>query len=100
MRVCVCVCVCVHECGGLKSFDPHRLMRLNGWSTGSGTVRRCVFVEVCMTLLEEVWGRALMFYAQALPCAEEAVFSWLPSDQDIELLVPPAPHLPACFPPW
>jgi len=51
VSVCVCVCVCVHvcvcgllrwfsSCGGLKRFGPHRLMCLNAWPIGSGTIRR------------------------------------------------------------
>ena len=28
-------------CGGLNRFGPHRLMCLNAWPTGSGTIRRC-----------------------------------------------------------
>jgi hypothetical protein len=28
------------ECGGLNRFDLHRLMCLNAWPMGSGTIRR------------------------------------------------------------
>ena len=42
------------ECGGLNRNDPHRLMCLNAWSTGSGTLRGCGLVKVGVALLEEV----------------------------------------------
>ena len=35
-------------------FGPHRLMCLNAWSIGSGTIRRCGLVGVVVALLEEV----------------------------------------------
>lgn len=38
------------ECGGLNRFGPHRLMCLNAWPTGSGTIRRCVLVGVGVSL--------------------------------------------------
>ena len=31
--------------GGLNRFGPHRLVGLNVWPMGSGTIRRCGLVE-------------------------------------------------------
>jgi hypothetical protein len=42
-----------------------------------------------------LWGWTLMSYAHALPGEEERHSSWLPLDQDVELLASPAPCLPA-----
>ena len=38
-------------CGGLNRNGP---MCLDDWPIGNGTIRRCGFVEVGVTLLEEV----------------------------------------------
>ena len=39
-------------CGGLNKFGPHRLMCLNAWPTGSGTIRRRDLVGVDVALVE------------------------------------------------
>jgi hypothetical protein len=41
-------------CGGMNRFGLHRLMCLNAWPTGSGSVRKYGLVRVGVTLLEEV----------------------------------------------
>jgi hypothetical protein len=50
----VCVCVSVAVSGALSKYGLHRLMCVNAWPMGSGTIRRCGFVGVCVALLEEV----------------------------------------------
>lgn len=45
--VIYCLEVKESECGGLNVFGPHKL-------TGNGTIRRCGFAGVGMTLLEQV----------------------------------------------
>jgi hypothetical protein len=42
------------EHGGLNMNGPHRLMCLNAWPIGSGTIRRYGLVGEGVTLLEEV----------------------------------------------
>ena len=51
-----CLCDQFHGqyCGGLNRNGLHKLMCLNVWPIGSGTIRRCSLVGVGMTLLEEV----------------------------------------------
>ena len=44
----------IRDCGSLKRYGLHRLLCLNVWFIGSGTVRRCGLVGVARTLLEEV----------------------------------------------
>ena len=41
-----------NQCGGLNMYDPHRIMCLNAWSIGSGTIRRCGLVGGSVSL----WG--------------------------------------------
>ena len=50
----MCVCVSVAVSGALSKYGLHRLMCVNAWPMGSGTIRRCGFVGVCVALLEEV----------------------------------------------
>jgi hypothetical protein len=74
----------------------------------SGTIRKCDLVGVGMALLEAVshcvvgsdvlcslsslvWKRASSWVA-----VEDRVFSWLSSDQDVELSAPSAPCLSGC----
>lgn len=47
MWVIYCLEVKESECGGLNVFGPHKL-------TGNGTIRRCGFAGIGMTLLEQV----------------------------------------------
>lgn len=63
------------------------------------TIRRCGLVDLGEALLEKVFYCQCSLwssYAQALPSAEESllvqktVFSWLPKEQDIELVPSPA----------
>ena len=42
------------HCGGLNRKGPYKLIDLNAWSPGSGTIRRCDFVGVGLALVEEV----------------------------------------------
>ena len=42
------ILLCVH--GGLNRYGPHRLMCLNAWPIGRGTIRRCGFVEGSVSL--------------------------------------------------
>ena len=42
------------ECAGLNKFSPYRLMCLNAWPTGNGTIRRCGLIGVGVALLEEM----------------------------------------------
>ena len=42
-------------CGGLKRYDPHRLMCVIAWHIGKGTLRRDGLVGVHVTLLDGVW---------------------------------------------
>jgi hypothetical protein len=39
-------------CGGLNRNGPHRLIYLNTWHRGSGTVRRCGLIGVGVAFLE------------------------------------------------
>jgi hypothetical protein len=67
----------------------HRLCGgLNVLASGSGTVKRCGLVR----------GNASLWDGprNSLPSCLETIFSWLPSNQDVELLAPPALWLPAC----
>ena len=41
-------------CAYVNSYDLHRLMCLNAWPMGSGTIRRCGLIGGGMTFLEEV----------------------------------------------
>jgi hypothetical protein len=73
----------------------------------TGTIRRCGLVKVGVALLEEVCHCGGGFWGLiCLSCAQHgiAVSSWqpeedypllLPVDQDVELLAPPTPCLPA-----
>lgn len=40
-------------CGVLNKYGPHRIICLNSWPVGSGTIRRIGLVGVDLTLLEE-----------------------------------------------
>jgi len=42
-------------CRGLNRFGSHRLMCLNAWPSGNGTIRRHGLVGVGVALLEWVW---------------------------------------------
>ena len=42
-------------CGGLNRFGLHRLMCLNAWPKGNGTIRRCGLVGESVSL----WGWVL-----------------------------------------
>jgi hypothetical protein len=42
------------KCGGLNRYGPHRLLYLDAWPIGSGTIRRCGLVGVGVTLFDEV----------------------------------------------
>ena len=48
------------ECGGLNRFCPYRLMCLNAWPIGSGTIRRCGLVGAVGASFE-------ISYAQGMP---------------------------------
>jgi hypothetical protein len=65
---------------------------------GSGTIRRCGLVGVGVTLLGEMslgeWPLASLLSSSAL-CGIP-VPPWLPLNQDVEFLAPPAPGLPGC----
>ena len=37
--------------GGLNRYGPHRLMCVNAWPVGSGTIRRCGIAGVSVALL-------------------------------------------------
>jgi hypothetical protein len=41
-------------CGGLSRYSPHRLLCLNAWPIGSGTIKKCCLVEVGVTFLGEM----------------------------------------------
>lgn len=72
---------------------PHRLIDLNAWSPGNGTIRRSGLVGVAVALLAEVchWGWVLRF--QMLKSGPVSLFL-LPADTDVALLAPsPAPCL-------
>lgn len=43
-------CACVY--GGLNRYGPYKLICLNAWPLGSGTVRRCGLSGVSVALLE------------------------------------------------
>lgn len=90
----------VDRCGGMNRIGPHKLMCLNVWSIGSGTIRRCSLAGIGMALLEEVWhcGGGIWghIYSQVMPSVVHRLLL-LPVDQDVELFVPsPAPCLSAC----
>jgi hypothetical protein len=56
-------------CTGLNMFGPHRLMCVNVWPTGSGTIRRWGLVEVGVAILEELCHPVVGFeisYAHAM----------------------------------
>ena len=58
-------------CGPLNKNDPHRLLYLNAWLLGSGSIRKCVLVGVGVALLKEVfywaiWGFRCSSQAQCL----------------------------------
>ena len=55
------------------------------WPTGHGSIRRYGLVGGSVSL----WG----VESEAPPSGEESVFSWLQSDQDVELSAPPEPFL-------
>ena len=65
-------------CGCLNMFGP-----------GSGTLRRCDLVGGSVSL----WG---LGFETLLLATWEAVFTCLPSEQDVELSAPPVPGLPGC----
>lgn len=44
----------LRNCGGLNKNSLHRFIDLNAWVPVIGTIRRCGFVEVSVTLLEKV----------------------------------------------
>ena len=72
---------------------------------GSGTIRRYSLVGVGVALLEEVCGCEVGFEVlcsikqhdpESPPdCLQKILSFWLLSNQDMELLTPPAPSLPA-----
>jgi hypothetical protein len=80
-------------CGGLNKNVPHRLMCLNAWPIGSGTIRRCGLVGGSVSL----YGVGLKAsYVQALPSVVHSLLLLL-VDRDVELSASsPAPCLPAC----
>ena len=43
--------VVIRLCGGLNRNSPQRLMCLNAWLIGNGTIRRCSFVGISLDLL-------------------------------------------------
>ena len=51
----MCVCVSVAVSGALSKYGLHRLMCVNAWPMGSGTIRRCDLVGGTVLL----WGWAL-----------------------------------------
>jgi hypothetical protein len=77
-------------CPGLNGFGPHRLVCLNMLGPGSGSIRTCGLVGESVSL----WGWVLR--TSSLLAAWKPVFSWLSSEQDVELSAPPAPFLPGC----
>jgi hypothetical protein len=48
------ITVAEYTCGGLNRTASHRLICVNGWPIGSGTIRRCGLVEIGVVTLEEV----------------------------------------------
>ena len=84
-------------CGGLNKNGPQRLMCLNAWPIGSGTIRKCCLAGVGVALLEKVslWRQALRSQVLSLGLMWHSLP--LPADQDVELLAPsPVPCLPTC----
>jgi hypothetical protein len=41
-------------CGGFNGYSPHRLMCLDAWPMGSGSIKRCGLVGVGVALLGEL----------------------------------------------
>jgi hypothetical protein len=41
-----------NDCGALNRYGPHRLMCLNAWPMGSGTIKMCGLLEVGVALLK------------------------------------------------
>ena len=68
---------------------------LNMLGLGSTTIRRCGLIGIGVALLEEVCHFRVGF--KTLLAASKPVFFCLPSEQVVELLVPPpVPYLPRC----
>ena len=84
--------------GGLNRFGPHRLMYLNVWPMGDGTIRRCALGPIrsrCVTV--EVGFE--VSYAQVWP-VWNLVSSLLPVVQDVELKHYVCFKLPCIPPSW
>ncbi|EDM16395.1 rCG59786 [Rattus norvegicus] len=58
----------------------------------SGTIRRCGLVGGMCHCVGGLQGLLML----KLHPVQKRVSSWLPSDQDVELSMSPAPCLPAC----
>ena len=48
-----CYILMPNLCGRLNSYGPHRLLWLNSWPIGSGTIKRCDLVGIGMALLKK-----------------------------------------------
>ena len=85
-------------CGDLNSTGSHRLICLNAWPIGSGTIRRCGFIGgvwPSWRLGIMVEGGFEVSYAQAKPSVAHTLLL-LPEDQDVELSAPFPAYLPTC----
>ena len=76
-------------CDALNRYGSHRLLCLNAWPIGSGTIRRCGLVRGSVSLL----GVGLSSPMLKIYLMVHTVLSLLPVDQD-ELSTPLAPCLP------
>jgi hypothetical protein len=86
-------------CAYVNSYDLHRLMCLNAWPMGSGTIRRCGLIGGGVALLAKYvtvrQGFEVIYMLKLWPVWITVVSSWLPSEHDVGLsALSPVPCLP------
>ena len=97
--MCVCVhdiyvydiyvCICVYTNSYLNKYDLHRVMCVDVWPIGNGSIMRCGLVGESMTLDRD-------FELKNWPVGLSLLL--LPANQDVELSAPsPVLCHPACF---
>ena len=93
---------CMTANGGWKQWGNDVILLwwfVYAWPMGSGTIKRCGLVGGSASL----WGVGLSAMLKLYPgrrdpppdCLQKTVSSWLPLDQDLELMAPPAQSNPA-----